>query len=135
MMGILPTGAVPQQANKPLSSVFWSMPTPHISGWLKDNSNRDIWLKSVEQRWPVAAEWLAQVVVSHQQWLPAHYRDVVLSRYGEGRIGIIGDAAHAMSPQLGQGVNMAYWMPGHWAKQLDRPVSGTKSGTIIISSA
>lgn len=107
MMGILPTGAVPQQTDQPLSSVFWSMPTPHIFCWLKHNSNRDIWLKSVEQRWPVAAEWLAQVVVSHQQWLPAHYRDVVLSRYGEGRIGIIGDAAHAMSPQLGQGVNMA----------------------------
>ena len=107
MMGILPTGIVPQQADQPLSSIFWSMPTPDISDWLKDNANRDRWLKSVEQRWPMIAEWLSQVVVSQEQWLPAHYRDVVLTRYGEGRLGIIGDAAHAMSPQLGQGVNMA----------------------------
>lgn len=107
MMGILPTGIVPQQADQPLSSIFWSMPTSDISDWLKDNANRDRWLKSVEQRWPMIAEWLSQVVVSQEQWLPAHYRDVVLTRYGEGRLGIIGDAAHAMSPQLGQGVNMA----------------------------
>jgi 2-polyprenyl-6-methoxyphenol hydroxylase-like FAD-dependent oxidoreductase len=35
-------------------------------------------------------------------WLSAQYRDVVMSRYGQGRIGVIGDAAHAMSPQLGK---------------------------------
>ncbi|MGB2060655.1 MAG: FAD-dependent oxidoreductase, partial [Alcanivorax sp.] len=46
--------------------------------------------------------------LTHQdQLLPATYRDVIMHRWGENRLGIIGDAAHAMSPQLGQGANMA----------------------------
>jgi 2-polyprenyl-6-methoxyphenol hydroxylase-like FAD-dependent oxidoreductase len=35
------------------------------------------------------------------------YRDVALRRYYVGRIVLIGDAAHSMSPQLGQGASMA----------------------------
>lgn len=122
MMGILPTGTVPQQTEQPLSSVFWSLPTAQLTGWLNGDRHRGDWLQLVQRRWPVAAEWLAQQGVAHQQWLPAHYRDVVLSRYGEGRLGIIGDAAHAMSPQLGQGVNMALldaWALGKAIAQAD----------------
>jgi len=37
----------------------------------------------------------------------ARYRDVVLRSPVQGRVVFIGDSAHAMSPQLGQGVNMA----------------------------
>lgn len=37
----------------------------------------------------------------------ASYRDAVVTRWHRGRFVLAGDAAHAMSPQLGQGVNMA----------------------------
>ncbi|QBQ17306.1 FAD-dependent oxidoreductase [Acinetobacter haemolyticus] len=110
MMGILPTGAVPTAPQQRLSSVFWSLPTSQLQSFLKDESAKQQWLRQVEELWPEVAEWLKQLVSKEQnqpQWLSAQYRDVVMSQFGQGRIGVIGDAAHAMSPQLGQGANMA----------------------------
>jgi 2-polyprenyl-6-methoxyphenol hydroxylase-like FAD-dependent oxidoreductase len=41
------------------------------------------------------------------QLLPAVYHDVVMRRWHRPRLVFIGDAAHATSPQLGQGCNLA----------------------------
>ncbi|WP_087543024.1 FAD-dependent oxidoreductase [Acinetobacter sp. WCHA29] len=110
MMGVLPTGAIPTAPQQRLSSVFWSLPTSQLQSFLKTDESKQDWLQQISKRWPEVAEWLKQLLLDEQnqpQWLSAQYRDVVMSQYGQGRIGVIGDAAHAMSPQLGQGANMA----------------------------
>ncbi|MEC7120430.1 MAG: NAD(P)/FAD-dependent oxidoreductase [Pseudomonadota bacterium] len=107
MMGILPTGAIPELPNQRLSSLFWSIPTAQFATWGQNTAQIADWIAAVAQHWPQAAAWLSDVVQSPTQFLRAEYRDVILSHFGEGRLGVLGDAAHAMSPQLGQGVNMA----------------------------
>ncbi|MBP2604906.1 FAD-dependent oxidoreductase [Acinetobacter calcoaceticus] len=110
MMGILPTGAIPSAPEQRLASVFWSLPTAQLPTFLKDEQSKQTWLNQVSERWPDVAEWLKQILHNNQiqpKWLSAQYRDVVMTQFGQGRIGVIGDAAHAMSPQLGQGANMA----------------------------
>ena len=70
-----------------------------------------------QEVWP-----LIDGIKSARELLPATYRDVIMSRWGVGRIGVIGDAAHAMSPQLGQCANMALLDASALARAVD--VSG-----------
>jgi 2-polyprenyl-6-methoxyphenol hydroxylase-like FAD-dependent oxidoreductase len=44
---------------------------------------------------------------SMRELLPASYRTVSVPRWHDGRLVLLGDAAHALSPQLGQGANLA----------------------------
>lgn len=103
MMGILPTGSIPTQPHQRLSSIFWSMPTQQLAKFKADA----IWLDKISPHWKDTADWFKNTLDTEQIWLNAQYRDVVMSKYGAGRVGVLGDAAHAMSPQLGQGANMA----------------------------
>src|SRR3546814_20544161 len=63
-------------------------------------------MDELHQLWPEARDVFAGLAEPHQL-APARYRDPIMRRWHRGRVVLIGDAAHAMSPQLEQGVNLA----------------------------
>ena len=66
----------------------------------------EAWKDGVRSVAPHAAPVLDQVS-DFEELTFASYYDVVLPRWHGHRVAILGDAAHATSPQLGQGCNLA----------------------------
>lgn len=105
MAGLLPVGILPGQASSERKiGFFWSLPTRDIDATLARGVSA--WRDEVARYWPAAAP-LLDSVTDLRQLMPAQYRDAILRRFCGGRVAWLGDAAHAMSPQLGQGANMA----------------------------
>ncbi|HYG05511.1 MAG TPA: NAD(P)/FAD-dependent oxidoreductase [Stenotrophomonas sp.] len=103
MIGLLPVGTRPDDP-QPRMSFFWSLPRADFERWREGGVVP--WLAEVAALWPQAHDCLAGI--GHcAQLATASYRDAVVSQWHHGRLVLAGDAAHAMSPQLGQGVNMA----------------------------
>ena len=103
LLGFLATGT-DLDGGAPLVSLFWSIK-------LADDAAlraRPLaaWKRDILDLCP-RAEVLLDQIRDWSQVLTARYGDVAMSRwYGEGVV-VLGDAGHAMSPQLGQGVNLA----------------------------
>ncbi|HEY8091247.1 MAG TPA: NAD(P)/FAD-dependent oxidoreductase [Polyangiaceae bacterium] len=107
LAGMLPSGLGPDPANDvPLVSLFWSLRCDRVDAFRA--SSLDAWKEEFLGCFPAAASFLAQIH-AHEDLLFASYHDVVMPRWHAPGIVYLGDAAHATSPQLGQGCNLALY--------------------------
>ncbi len=97
MLGFLPIGSE-------RLAVFWSLAADAAAA-LRSRPIDD-WKQAV-RRLSARATPLIDQVSGWDEVALAPYYDAVLSRWNEGRVVFIGDAGHAMSPQLGMGANLA----------------------------
>jgi 2-polyprenyl-6-methoxyphenol hydroxylase-like FAD-dependent oxidoreductase len=118
MMGILPTGTGPEhEARGALGSLFFSIAERDVVA-LKRGS-LDAFKDHVRRRLPEAHRVVEQIH-DFDQLLFAAYHDVVLPRWHDRGVVLLGDAAHATSPQLGQGCNLALVDAGVLASSIEQ---------------
>lgn len=103
MIGVLPIGRT-SPGGPDLAAFFWSLkPADHAKlvqrGFLA-------WRKSVEAHWPAVVPHLDALGGFESMSLARYQHHTLPIPAGDG-IAFIGDSAHATSPQLGQGANMA----------------------------
>lgn len=101
MFGLMPTEVV---NGKLRLSLFWSLPVAQYDEWCL--GDLEAWKAELLALWPEAAPVISQIT-RHDQLTLATYRHVRTKALSRPGLCVIGDAAHAMSPQLGLGTTLA----------------------------
>jgi 2-polyprenyl-6-methoxyphenol hydroxylase-like FAD-dependent oxidoreductase len=103
MAGLLPIGKQDLKGTQQ-AAFFWSLKRSDLEAWR--NSSLERWKSDVAELWPEVVPLLSDIA-HHEQLTFAQYDHFTAAiPYSQGLVHI-GDAAHATSPQLGQGGNMA----------------------------
>jgi 2-polyprenyl-6-methoxyphenol hydroxylase-like FAD-dependent oxidoreductase len=101
MFGLMPTARV---GGKLTLSLFWSLRCDAYAEWKA--APLDAWKEELLRLWPESAPVVNQIT-SHKQLTFATYYHANPTRLANPPLCIIGDTAHAMSPQLGLGATLA----------------------------
>lgn len=103
MVGLMPTGINPVNSTNCVS-FFWSLKRADLEKW--KSTPLEEWKAEVLSHWP-EINWALERIKTKEQLTFASYADVRMQRWHHENVVVIGDAAHGMSPQLGQGANLA----------------------------
>ena len=103
MIGVLPIGR--RADNGPQETAFfWSIKPAEYEAWRA--TGLDSWKANALALWPETAVLLERIT-SAEQFTLARYAHFTVTRPIAAGLAATGDSAHATSPQLGQGANMA----------------------------
>jgi 2-polyprenyl-6-methoxyphenol hydroxylase-like FAD-dependent oxidoreductase len=117
-LGILPTGIGPLEGSgDPLVSLFWSIRADRVDAWRA--RGLDAWKAEIRELDDVETGPILDQITHVDEVLFAAYHDVVMHRWSTRNVVYLGDAAHATSPQLGQGCNLALWDAMTLAEKLE----------------
>lgn len=103
LIGLLPTGHGPDGGSR-MVSFFFSIRGDRLPAFREGDFEQ--WKAGVLEDVPESAPVLQQLAAP-SSLLFSEYHDVVMWPWNTERVVYLGDAAHAMSPQLGQGCNLA----------------------------